>query len=125
MFIEHKYKKIPPRSGGVKRRRFRIFIAANIALRWSASRGIIRVSINIRLLRSVLFGSALAALCNLWTGFYLKEESMPAVLTEEEFSRHVNTKFHARLDAEAEVDLELAEVKGYQNKAIEQTALLL
>ena len=48
---------------------------------------------------------------------------MPASLTEEEFSKHVNTKFHARLDAEAEVDLELAEVKGYQHKANEQTGM--
>jgi uncharacterized protein DUF6916 len=38
---------------------------------------------------------------------------MPADLTEKEFSKHVNTKFRANLDAEAEVDLELVEVKGY------------
>lgn len=38
---------------------------------------------------------------------------MPADLTEKEFSKHVNTKFRARLNAEAEVDLELDEVKGY------------
>jgi len=37
---------------------------------------------------------------------------MPADLTEEEFSKHVNTKFRAGLDAEA-VDLELVQVKGY------------
>lgn len=48
---------------------------------------------------------------------------MAAVLTEEEFSKHVNTTFRARLDAEAEVDLELAEVKGYKNKAIEQKGM--
>jgi len=38
---------------------------------------------------------------------------MPADLTEAEFSKHVNTKFQVRLDAEAAVDLELVEVKGY------------
>ena len=48
---------------------------------------------------------------------------MPAVLTEEEFSKHVNTKFHARLDAEAELDLELTEVKGYRHKATEHEGM--
>ena len=48
---------------------------------------------------------------------------MPASLTEEEFSKHVNTTFRARLDAEGEVDLELAEVKGYQTKATEQKGM--
>jgi len=38
---------------------------------------------------------------------------MPADLTEKEFSKHVNTKFRAQLDAETTVDLELDEVKGY------------
>lgn len=35
-----------------------------------------------------------------------------ANLTEEEFSKHVGTTFHAR-EGEREVDLTLAEVKGY------------
>ena len=48
---------------------------------------------------------------------------MPASLTEEEFSKHVNTTFRARLDAECEVDLELADVKGYQTKATEQKGM--
>ena len=47
---------------------------------------------------------------------------MPAVLTEEEFSKHVNTKFHT-LDAGTELDLELAEVKGYRHKATEHEGM--
>ena len=35
-----------------------------------------------------------------------------AILTEEEFSKHVGTTFHTKL-GEREVDLTLAEVKGY------------
>jgi uncharacterized protein DUF6916 len=38
---------------------------------------------------------------------------MPTVLTEKEFSRHLNTTFHASFDPEREMDLELVEVKGY------------
>ena len=38
---------------------------------------------------------------------------MATELTEEEFSKHVNTSFRVNLDAEAPVDLELIEVKGY------------
>jgi hypothetical protein len=38
---------------------------------------------------------------------------MPASLTEEEFSKHVNTTFSLNLDAEVAVDLELVQVKGY------------
>lgn len=38
---------------------------------------------------------------------------MPSDLTAKEFSKHVNTKFRVRLDAEGAVDLELEEVKGY------------
>jgi hypothetical protein len=38
---------------------------------------------------------------------------MPAVLTEKEFSKHVNTTFRASLDEGAQADLELDEVKGY------------
>ncbi|MDQ2921026.1 MAG: hypothetical protein M3R52_05365, partial [Acidobacteriota bacterium] len=38
---------------------------------------------------------------------------MPVSLTEEEFSKHVNTLFRLSPDPEAPVDLELIEVKGY------------
>ena len=38
---------------------------------------------------------------------------MPADLSEEEFSKHVNTPFRLSLDPEVPVDLELVEVKGY------------
>lgn len=38
---------------------------------------------------------------------------MAANLTEEEFSKHVNTPFRLDLGAEGSVDLELVEVKGY------------
>jgi hypothetical protein len=44
---------------------------------------------------------------------------MAAMLTEEEFSKNLNTKFRAGLDDGVEVDLELTEVKGYASKAIE------
>src|SRR5436305_11409407 len=39
---------------------------------------------------------------------------MPATLTEEEFSKHQGTKFHAKLDS-LETDLDLVEVKGYSS----------
>jgi hypothetical protein len=39
-----------------------------------------------------------------------------APLTEEEFSRHVNTKFRVNVDAPSPIDLELVEVKGYPYK---------
>lgn len=45
---------------------------------------------------------------------------MPTSLTEEEFSRHVNTRFRARVDAEREIELDLIEVKGYSSKPDEQ-----
>jgi hypothetical protein len=48
---------------------------------------------------------------------------MPAVLTEKEFSKHVNTKFRLDLDGESSVDLELKEVKGYMSKHNEQTGM--
>ena len=38
---------------------------------------------------------------------------MAAELTEKEFSKHVNTKFRAQLDAGVQAELELDEVKGY------------
>ena len=48
---------------------------------------------------------------------------MTANLTEEEFSKHVNTKFRVELDGENGVDLELTEVKGYMSKHHEQTGM--
>jgi Domain of unknown function (DUF6916) len=48
---------------------------------------------------------------------------MPVILTEKEFSKHVNTKFRVDLDAENSVDLELTEVKGYLSKPNEQTGM--
>jgi len=44
---------------------------------------------------------------------------MSVDLTEKEFSRHVGTKFHVKLDRQ-EIDLDLAEVKGYQPQDNEQ-----
>jgi uncharacterized protein DUF6916 len=41
---------------------------------------------------------------------------MAASLTEEEFSKHINTIFSINLDAGGRVDLELVEVKGYMRK---------
>ena len=46
---------------------------------------------------------------------------MSAPLTEEEFSKHVNTNF--RIAGEEPIELELAEVKGYLSKAHEQTGM--
>ena len=46
---------------------------------------------------------------------------MSAPLTEEEFSKHVNTKF--RVVNEEPIELELTEVKGYLTKAHEQTGM--
>jgi hypothetical protein len=46
---------------------------------------------------------------------------MSAPLTEEEFSKHVNTKF--RLATEPPIELELTEVKGYLSKENEQTGM--
>ena len=48
---------------------------------------------------------------------------MPVSLTEEEFSRHLNTKFRVRLVDGSQIDLELVEVKGYLTKAGEQTGM--
>ena len=48
---------------------------------------------------------------------------MAASLTENEFSKHVNTKFRVVLDAENGVDLDLTEVKGYMSKHNEQTGM--
>ncbi len=41
---------------------------------------------------------------------------MAASLTEEEFSKHVNTIFSVNLDDQPAVDLELVQVKGYMKK---------
>ena len=46
---------------------------------------------------------------------------MSANLTEEEFSKHVNTKF--RVAGEQPVELELDEVKGYPSRPDEQEGL--
>ena len=48
---------------------------------------------------------------------------MPASLTEEEFSQHLNTKFRVQLGNEPHIDLELVEVKGYLTKPGEQTGM--
>ncbi len=48
---------------------------------------------------------------------------MAATLTENEFSKHVNTKFRVVLDANNSVELELTEVKGYVSKHFEQTGM--
>ena len=44
---------------------------------------------------------------------------MPVSLTEKEFSQHVGTKFHVKID-EREIELDLIEVKGYVSQEIEQ-----
>lgn len=41
---------------------------------------------------------------------------MAASLTEEEFSKHVNTIFSLNVGDQSPVDLELVAVKGYMNK---------
>ncbi|HEV7743369.1 MAG TPA: hypothetical protein VGO56_00095 [Pyrinomonadaceae bacterium] len=48
---------------------------------------------------------------------------MDATLTENEFSKHVNTKFRVDLDGENSVELELTEVKGYVSKHQEQSGM--
>lgn len=47
---------------------------------------------------------------------------MAAELTEAEFSKHLNTKFRAGLDAEP-IDLELTLVKGYTARPGDQEGL--
>lgn len=47
---------------------------------------------------------------------------MAASLTEEEFSKHVNTTFRAMLEAGA-VDLELVTIKGYSARAGDQEGM--
>jgi hypothetical protein len=41
---------------------------------------------------------------------------MAASLTEEEFSKYVNTIFSINLDEQSAVELELVQVKGYMNR---------
>ncbi|MEP6718494.1 MAG: hypothetical protein ABJB21_05085 [bacterium] len=48
---------------------------------------------------------------------------MAAILTEDEFSKHVNTKFRLTTDGEHQIELELAEVKGYARKAEEHSGM--
>ena len=45
------------------------------------------------------------------------------ILTEEEFSRHLNTDFRLHRGDGPPIDLELVEVKGYLTKAGEQTGM--
>ena len=45
---------------------------------------------------------------------------MTTKLTEETFAKHLNTKFRVNLNLPEPIELELVEVKGYQNKAEEQ-----
>jgi hypothetical protein len=46
-----------------------------------------------------------------------------AILTANEFSKHVNTNFRATLEAETKTDLELIEVKTYTSRHEEQTGM--
>lgn len=52
---------------------------------------------------------------------------MPAELTEDEFSKHLNTKFRVKLEVPAlgdrTVDVELVQVKGYAKKAEEHSGM--
>lgn len=41
---------------------------------------------------------------------------MTASLTQEEFSKHLNTIFSINLEEQSAVDLELVQVKGYMNR---------
>jgi hypothetical protein len=47
---------------------------------------------------------------------------MTATLTEEEFSKHVKTTFHVKFP-DGQIDLELDEVRGYRNKAVEREGM--
>ena len=46
-----------------------------------------------------------------------------AILTEQEFSQHVNTNFRLNLDTPQPTDLKLVEVKGYAKKGDEQSGM--
>ena len=41
---------------------------------------------------------------------------MGRFLTEKEFSEHLNTKFRVNVDSAPPIELELVEVRGYENK---------
>ncbi len=47
---------------------------------------------------------------------------MTATLTEEEFSRYLNTTFRVKF-TDGQVDLELDEVRAYRNKAVEREGM--
>ncbi|HEY2961586.1 MAG TPA: hypothetical protein VGJ37_04185 [Pyrinomonadaceae bacterium] len=46
---------------------------------------------------------------------------MPATLTEEEFSKHLHTRF--RITSTEPIELELTQVKGYLSKEHEETGM--
>jgi hypothetical protein len=48
---------------------------------------------------------------------------MEEILSEEDFAKHVHTKFRVRVDGPVEVDLELESVVGYQGGEKEQAGL--
>ena len=48
---------------------------------------------------------------------------MAAILTEDEFSKHVNTTFRAGIDTQTPVELKLVEVKGYAKKLEEHSVM--
>ena len=48
---------------------------------------------------------------------------MAAILSANEFSKHVNTDFRATLGADTQTDLELVEVKVYTSKHEEQSGM--
>jgi hypothetical protein len=47
---------------------------------------------------------------------------MTATLTEEEFSQHVKTAFQVKFN-DGQLELELDEVRGYRNKAVEREGM--
>ncbi len=48
---------------------------------------------------------------------------MTAILTEKEFSQHLNTRFRVNVETPKPLELELVEVKGYESRPQEQTGL--
>ncbi len=48
---------------------------------------------------------------------------MPSVLTEEEFSKHLNTEFQVRPDPDTTVNLQLENVKGYSSQHVEHEGM--
>jgi len=59
-------------------------------------------------------------LSELWGEFWLAsfrgEKKMAVALTETEFSQHLNTTYRLEIDGQQPVELELVEVKSYENK---------